>query len=136
MSNKRNKKKSEQKAKRPNGIQRGVVSILNGTFLTKETVLGNMSFILFGSFLMICYISYGYYTEKTVRDLQRVDQELKELRSEYITVRSELEKTEQQSKVAENIGALGLKETLDPPRKVEADPEIIITDQLELDEER
>lgn len=129
MSNKRNKKKSEQKLKRPNGIQRGLVGILNGTFLTKETVLGNMSFILFGAFLMICYISYGYYTEKTVRDLQRVDQELKELRSEYITVRSELEKTEQQSKVAENIGALGLKETLDPPRKVEADPEIIITDQ-------
>jgi len=84
-----------------------------------------MSFILFTAFLMICYISYGYYTERTVRDLQTTDHELKELRSEYITVRSELEQQEQQSQVATKIEALGLEETLDPPRKVSADPAII-----------
>jgi hypothetical protein len=125
VKNRKKETNKEKTSKRSNGFQRGVVSILNGTFLTRESVLGNMSFILFASFLMICYISYGYFTERTVRDLQRVDQELKELRSEYITIRSELEKTEQQSKVAQNISALGLKETLEPPRKLEADPAII-----------
>jgi len=122
---KNKKKQEEKKDKKPSTFQRGFSSILNGNFLTKETVLGNMSFILFTAFLMICYISYGYYTERTVRDLQTTDHELKELRSEYITVRSELEQQEQQSQVATKIEALGLEETLDPPRKVSADPAII-----------
>ena len=121
----RTKKQDQAKEKKPNAFQRGFSSVLNGSFLTRETVLGNMSFILFMAFLMICYISYGYYTERTVRDLQTTDHELKELRSEYITVRSELEQQEQQSKVATKIEALGLKEVLDPPRKIRVDPSIM-----------
>lgn len=127
MANKKkNTAKSTKEQKGPNALQRGFSSVMNGSFLTRESVLGNMGFILFVAFLMICYISYGYFTEKTVRDLQSTDQELKELRSEYITVRSQLEKEEQQSSVAKEIEELGLKETLDPPHKVGVDQELII----------
>jgi hypothetical protein len=94
------------------------VSLLNGTFLTRENVLGNMSFILFCAGLMILYIAYGYSTERIVRDLHRTDAELKELRSEYITVRARLEKQEQQSHVASGIGELGLRESRVPPIKI------------------
>lgn len=94
------------------------VSLLNGTFLTRENVLGNMPFILFCAGLMILYISYGYTTERIVRDLSRTDSELKELRSEYITVRADLEKQEQQSHVAAGIGELGLRESRVPPMKI------------------
>jgi hypothetical protein len=41
------------------------------------------------------------------------------MRSEYITVRAQLEKQEQQSQVAAGIGALGLRESRVPPIKVE-----------------
>lgn len=95
------------------------ISILNGTFLTKERVLGNMQFILFCAGMMIVYIAYGYHTERVVRDLDHTGSELKELRSEYITVRARLEKMEQQSQVAAGIGALGLRESRVPPVKVE-----------------
>jgi len=95
-----------------------LVSLLNGTFLTRENVLGNMPFILFCAGLMILYISYGYSTERIVRDLDRTDSELKELRSEYITVRARLEKQEQQSHVAAGIGELGLRESRVPPMKI------------------
>lgn len=98
-----------------------MIGVLNGSFLTKEKVLGNMPFILFCAGLMITYIAYGYHTERVVRDLHRTDSELKELRSEYITVRSQLEKTEQQSQVAAGIGELGLKESRVPPVKLEVD---------------
>ena len=81
-------------------LPRALIGVLNGNFLTKEKVLGNMPFILFCAGLMITYIAYGYHTERVVRDLNRVDQELKELRSESITVRSQLQKAEQQSQVA------------------------------------
>lgn len=134
MKNKKKKQESEAKDKKPNAFQRGFSSILNGSFLTREAVLGNMPFILFTAFLMICYISYGYYTERTVRDLQSTDHELKELRSEYITIRSELEQKEQQSQVATEIEELGLKETLEPPRKVNVDPSIIQNTQANVPE--
>lgn len=98
-----------------------VVSLLNGTFLTREKVLGNMPFILFCAGLAILYISYGYTTERIVRDLHRTDAELKELRSEYITVRASLEKQEQQSHVAAGIGELGLRESRVPPMKITMD---------------
>lgn len=102
-------------------VPKMMIGVLNGSFLTKEKVLGNMPFILFCAGLMITYIAYGYHTERIVRDLHRMDHELKELRSEHITVRAQLEKMEQQSQVAAGIGELGLKESRVPPVKLEVD---------------
>lgn len=103
------KRAAGQKSGEPSGAARVpklMIGVLNGSFLTKEKVLGNMPFILFCAGLMITYIAYGYHTERIVRDLDRVDQELKELRSEHITVVSQREKMEQQSQVAVGIGEL------------------------------
>ncbi|HOY27692.1 MAG TPA: FtsL-like putative cell division protein [Flavobacteriales bacterium] len=118
------KRAAGQKSGEPGAVARVpkmMIGVLNGSFLTKEKVLGNMPFILFCAGLMITYIAYGYHTERIVRDLDRVDQELKELRSEHITVRSQLEKMEQQSQVAVGIGELGLKESRVPPVKLDVD---------------
>lgn len=119
-------KKSARSAAPTARLPRGLIGILNGSFLTREKVLGNMPFILFCAALMIIYIAYGYQTERIVRSLDGTGSELKELRSEYITVRSQLEKKEQQSQVASGIGALGLEESLVPPVKIS-----VGTDQLE-----
>jgi len=100
-------------------VSRAMIGVLNGSFLTREKLLGNMPFILFCAGLMITYIAYGYHTERIVRDLDRTDSELKELRSEYITVQSQLETKEQQSQVAAGIGDLGLRESVVPPVKLE-----------------
>jgi len=116
--------KSRKATARPGGsvrVPRLMIGVLNGSFLTREKLLGNMPFILFCAGLMIAYIAYGYHTERVVRDLHRTDSELKELRSEYITVRAQLEKAEQQSQVASGIGQLGLKESRVPPVKLEVD---------------
>jgi hypothetical protein len=107
------------------GLPRPLIAILNGSFLTREKLLANMGFILFVAGLMILYIGYGYYTERTVRLLQHTESDLKELRSEYITVRSQLEQTEQQSRVAEDIGDLGLHESRVPPYKLKVDEDEI-----------
>lgn len=126
--NKVREKKNEEEApaksrvkKAPGGgqkLSRGFISILNGTFLTKEKVLANMPFLLYVAALMLCYIGYGYWTERTVRQLDRTSSELKEMRSYYITVRSRLEKAEQQSQVATDISSMGLRESRVPPRRI------------------
>ncbi|MBK8498793.1 MAG: hypothetical protein IPL52_08245 [Flavobacteriales bacterium] len=126
------KAKEAPRAKRPSSrlggkpgaatrLPRMLISVLNGSFLTKEKVLGNMPFILFCAALMITYIAYGYHTERIVRDLERTGAELKEQRAEYLTVRAELEKQEQQSQVAGRIEGLGLHESRVPPVQLPVD---------------
>lgn len=120
--NKLREKKAAEARPEPAGrsarMPRAFISVLNGSFLTREKVLGNMPFILFCAGLMIAYIAYGYHTERVVRNLSSTDAELKELRSEYISIRARLEKTEQQSQVAAGIVDLGLRESIVPPVKV------------------
>lgn len=107
-------------------LPRALIGVLNGSFLTKEAVLGNMRFILFCAGLMLAYIAYGYWTERTVRQLDKTNAELKEMRSEYLTVRSHLEQAQQQSHVAGDIQSLGLKESKTPPMRITVEE-----DQLE-----
>lgn len=102
-----------------------IVGVLNGSFLTRENFVRNMPFLFFVVGLMVAYIGYGYYAERTVRDLHKVGMELKEVRSDYISKRAELEHREQQSKVADDIKGLGLKESKVPPFKIEVEPEIL-----------
>lgn len=111
-------KKKKERSAGGRTFKRGLVNVLNGTFLTREKVLSNMPFLLFLAGLMLFYIGYGYWTERTVRDLDRVSGELKEMRSEYVTVRSHLEKAERQSQVADGIGGLGLTENKQPPMRI------------------
>ncbi len=89
----------------------------------------NMPFILFCAGLMLCYIGYGYWTERTVRDLDRTSSELKEMKSEYLTVRSHLEQAQQQSHVATDIRALGLKESKTPPMRITLNEDQLETTQ-------
>ncbi len=110
--------KAHAAASKPARLPRALIGVLNGSFLTKEAVLGNMRFILFCAGLMLAYIGYGYWTERTVRELDKTNSELKEMRSEYLTVRSHLEQAQQQSHVAGDIQSLGLKESKTPPMRI------------------
>lgn len=108
-------KKPAARAKR---LPSGLISVLNGSFLTREAVLRNMPFILFLAGLGLLAIAYGYHAERVVRRIDRAGAALREQRAEYISVRAELEKLEQQSQVAQRISGLGLKESRVPPVKV------------------
>ena len=123
----REKKEEPRASMKKSSMQlpRTLISVLNGSFLAKENVLRNMPFILFIAGLMLCYIAYGYWTERTVRALDRTSGELKEMRSEYITIRSQLEQAEQQSQVAADIEGLGLKESRVPPHRIAVDEQLI-----------
>ncbi len=112
---------AEQAPKAKRSVSRGLANVLSGTFLTREKVLANMPFLLFVAGLMLVYIGYGYWTERTERELDRTGTELKEMRSEYITIRSHLEKAERQSQVADDIGGLGLRESRVPPLRITVD---------------
>jgi Tfp pilus assembly protein PilO len=113
-----NKEEKKPGKAKPAGEPNLFIQVLNGNILTKSIVISTVPFMLYLAFLGVLYIGYGYYAEKTVRELDRVDRQLKEIKSEYTTTSTKLEVLRQQSKVATEIEKMGLVESRVPPKKI------------------
>ncbi len=101
-----------------NKVLKNVGSVFSGTFLTKEKSTRQLPFLLFLALLAICYITNGNYATKKIRALNKVNDQLKELRSEYIISKSDLMFISKQSEVAKATLAYGIKESVVPPKKI------------------
>ncbi|MFM7725552.1 MAG: FtsL-like putative cell division protein [Flavobacteriales bacterium] len=95
--------------------------ILGGEFLAGEGLVKHLSFVLFLVFLFIANIGLVYYFENTAREKVKLQNELNELRSQYNTTMSDLEKSKQQSNVAQAIEQMGLKELRTPPQVIDVE---------------
>ena len=50
-----------------------------GGLLNAQWLTGNLNFVLFLSFLAIIYIANGHMSDKTIRNINKTKQELKQL---------------------------------------------------------
>lgn len=78
-------------------------------------IVRNIPFFLFLSVLAVIYIYNGHYADKTIRDINKVSKELKELHYEYKTLKSEVMFRSKQSELAKAVEPFGLKELVTPP---------------------
>ena len=78
-------------------------------------IVKNIPFFLFLSALAVVYIYNGHYADKTIRNINKVSKELKELQYEYKTLKSEVMFRSKQSEMAKAVEPLGLKELVVPP---------------------
>jgi hypothetical protein len=108
----------KSRASKPNKISRSILNIFSGHFLSKENVIRQLPFIMFLTLMGLGYIANGYYAEKSYREISRVNSKLKELKSEYIIIKSELMYVSKQSEIARSVVSLGLKESTVPPKKI------------------
>jgi hypothetical protein len=74
--------------------------------------------IFFVMVLGLIYIGNTHYAEKTVREINRIQVEVEDLRADYTTLKADLMFSSKQSEVARKVKPLGLKESLTPPYKV------------------
>lgn len=95
---------------------------LDGTVLTRKNVVKQLPFIIFLSVLAVMYIGNRYHAEKVIRDINKLQTEVKNLRAEEITTASELMKISKQSEVARLVkeNNLGLEESTEPPIKIKS----------------
>ena len=100
-------------------VRRGFQDFLGGDYLSKQTVAGNIGFILYLGLLAMVYISNTYYTEKIHKSIDRTNRELKELRFQYITTKSMLMFQGRQSEISQRALGMGLKESKTPPYKIQ-----------------
>jgi len=110
--------KEKKKKKGNNQAARSAQNILGGTFLTKEATAKHLPFLLFLAFIAIIYIGNSYYAEKNIRKIERLQKQLKEMRYEHITKKSQLNKSSSQSQVAKSLKNKGIMESTIPPTKL------------------
>jgi hypothetical protein len=78
-------------------------------------IVKNLPYFLFLAVLAIVYIANGHYADNTVRNINKVNRELKELQYEYKFLKSEVMFRSKQSEMAKAVEPLGLKELRVPP---------------------
>jgi cell division protein FtsL len=83
--------------------------------LNYQWIVKNIPFFLFLAVLAVIYIYNGHYADKTVRNINKVSRELKELQYEYKTLKSEVMFRSKQSELAKAVEPLGLKELMTTP---------------------
>ncbi|MES2514899.1 MAG: FtsL-like putative cell division protein [Bacteroidota bacterium] len=102
-------------------LAKGLSKIFGGAFLSDERAVQHVPFILFLGFIAILYIANGYYADDKIREENKIKNEIKELRTEYISTTSEKMFVSKQSEVAKAVEPLGLKEPVVAPMKIETD---------------
>jgi hypothetical protein len=83
-----------------------------------QALVHNMPFILFLSGLALIYIANSHLAEKKIRRLNKLSTEIKELKWEYLNVKSELMFRSKMSEVNKAVEPLGLKVLNNPPQKI------------------
>ena len=86
--------------------------------ITAETATGALPFILFLALLGMLYIANRNYAEKNIRDIEKINKEVKELSYDYKTTKAELAYRSTLTQVAIKADTLGIKESLTPPEKI------------------
>jgi len=93
-------------------------SVFGGTFLSNTNVIKHLPFVLFLCLLGMLYIANGYWADGKIRTQNKLAAQIKELRSEYISSKSDLMFISKQSEVAKAVEKIGLREPVVPPMKI------------------
>lgn|SRR5690554_295857 len=99
-------------------IKQGIYSFLKGKFLVEEDAGQNWGFILFCTLLAIVMIASSHSAERKVHDIARLNEEVRELQSEFVHWRSNLMKMKMESTITRKLGERGIGPSDTPPTKI------------------
>jgi hypothetical protein len=101
---------------------RNFVTLLFSTeWMSKEKAIELLPFFVFLGFIGMFYIGNKHFAEKNIREVEKLNKELKELRYEYMTTKAELMFRSKQTEVVKQTELIGIKESIVPPVKIVVD---------------
>lgn len=92
--------------------------VMSGAVFSKETVVKSFPFILYVVFLLMLYIGNVYVAEDISREISRYNRLSEERYVEYIYLKSEVTSITKQSNLAKMLKNTGIKESVDPFKKI------------------
>lgn len=95
--------------------------VLSGNILTRAEVRRYYPYIFFMALLMLLYIANGYHIQTLHRRYDRLNDQVKELRSRSLTLSSIRMSATRQSEIVREVERRGipLHESLEPPKVIE-----------------
>jgi hypothetical protein len=78
----------------------------------------NLSFVFFIFVLILLYIANIHYAEKKVKEIQHMQKEIRELRGEYMTIKSKVMYQTKHSELSKEVSAYGLGVTDKKPYRI------------------
>lgn len=97
-----------------------IKSLLGGNLLASEKVMKQLPFVFFLVLLGMLLISNRYWSEKTIRQMEAVQDSIKEFKAESITYETELMKMNRPTEISNKVKESGidLVEPQEPARKI------------------
>jgi cell division protein FtsL len=89
----------------------------NGRFKKPD----NWFLVLFIAILAVPYVWFSHKTDRKIRELDKLNKSVKELRSEYVTLKSEIVSKNKQSDIVEKLEDTELKPLESAPYIIEKD---------------
>lgn len=86
--------------------------------VSKESATGMLPYLIFLSVLGMIYIANSHMAVKNIRDIDKLNKEVKELSWEYKSLKADLMFKSKQTEVEAKVDTLGLKALIEPPKKI------------------
>lgn len=99
-------------------MSNGLGDILKGKFLVSEGAYANWAFIVFCALLAIIMIASSHSAERKVYKVAELNQQLKELRSEFVDTRKTVMQQKMESNVAKKMKERSIGLSDKPPYKI------------------
>ncbi|WP_300434078.1 FtsL-like putative cell division protein [Christiangramia sp.] len=99
-------------------MKKGFYNILKANFLISEDAVKNWRFIVFCTVLAIVMIASSHSAEQKVHQIARLNNEVRELRSEFVERRSDLMKIKMESTITQKMVEKGIGPSETPPNKI------------------
>jgi cell division protein FtsL len=90
-------------------------------WLNYQAIVRQIPFFLFLAVMAVFYIYNGHRADKLIRSINRTSNEVKELKYEFKSVKSEVMFRSKQSELVKAVEELGLKEMNESPIVLNAD---------------
>jgi predicted membrane protein len=81
-------------------------------------IVKSIPFYFFIALVAVIYIANGHYADKTMREINKTEKNLKEMEYEFKTVKQEVIFRSKESELAKAVEPLGLKPLMVPPLRI------------------
>ncbi len=95
-----------------------IYDILKGKFLISEDAIKNWRMLLFLSFLAMSMIGSSHSAESKVHNIARLNNEVRELRTQFVDGRTELMQIKMESSVVLKMAKKAIHQPEEPPKKI------------------
>lgn len=99
-------------------MRKGIIDILKGKFLVSGDAPKNWLFIIFASVLATIMIASSHSADKKVHKVAALNEQVKELKNEFVDMRSDVQRLKLESTITEYVLEEGLLPSEVPPKKI------------------